>query len=159
MIRRKRQYKAFWKFFYCGDLVVEDYILIMQDPVEGFEKILKEFNEKVPEVNNEKLNDLFFRLCRPNTREKKKKKQKTKKKEDKEADPLKDFHILEAMVMKALWQQLSEIRGRTLEYFFLLLDDMDVILWSKSLKDKREASKPDKKKMKNILWDFYKVKK
>ena len=80
MIRRKRQYKAFGKFFFCGDLVVGDYILIMQDAKEGFEKILKEFNEEVPELNNKKVNDLFFRICRPNTREEKKKKEN--KKED-----------------------------------------------------------------------------
>lgn len=163
MIRMVRKYKAFWKIFLCWDLTVEDHILITKDFEAWFEKILSEFNKEIPELDLQRTQDLYNKITRPNSRaDKQTNNAKNEKKNDKkqeEQDPLKDFHILESSLMKILHQPLSEIRSWTVEYFFMVLDDLDVIVWEKSLNDKRNAERPDRHKIKNLLWNFYSNKK
>ena len=159
MIRKVRKFVAFGKEFLCGDMTVEWYIHLIQEPVEWAKKILLEFNKKEPELDGKRLLKLYDKIIRPTTQppQHKEDAKKNKSNDEKQGkdDILKEFHILEGSVMVSLHQPLSEIRSWTLEYFMKIVDDLDVILGQKKLKDKRNANKPDRGKLKSVCGDFY----
>jgi len=150
LIRQKHSFKYHWKEFYCWDLTLEDFLLLNIDIKEGLNKVLAEFNEDFPVLNNRQtqlfISILFWQDNLLN---------KLDKKKQNNEDFLNSFHIIEGQVMHFLNQPLSEIRKRPYRYFIKQYEDIVYSIWQKKYEWKDVEQKPNKKEFKKELWDFY----
>jgi len=175
LIRIKHTFLYSGKKFFCGDLTVEDFILINTDNEAWTKKILSEFNDKIPDLNGRQIEEffkiLFWEVKNKKTlsqkltdtqkkiNEYKKKKEEKKRTPRKKNDPLDDFHIIEGMVMHFMSQPLSEIRKWNYLYFMKIFKDIGVCTGREPYDKKRESQAPDKRWFKQAFWHAYSNKK
>lgn len=170
LIRQKHVFLYHGEQFFCGDLTVEDYLLISIDPTAWLEKVLLEFNEILPKLN-ERQSKEFMRILfwwdpeqkdlMDKLTETQKKIQEHKKKQKKEnvekdlEEMLQDFHIIEGQMMATLHQPLSEMRKWPYLYFMKQYKDLAYITGAKEYSKDRHSKAPDKKAFKKEFWDVF----
>lgn len=172
LIRQKHVFEYHGQSFFCGDLTLEDYLLINIDLEAGLEKILMEYNEKPPRLNPRQSKE-FMRILLWQENEKKnedlmekmtetqkkilafKKKNKPKKLEKQVDDMLQDFHIIEGQMMHFLHQPLSEMRKWPYQYFMMVYKDLAYCTGAKEYDKTRNSKTPDKKTFKKEFWNLY----
>lgn len=150
LLKRKYVFLYFDESFIAEDITVEEFILLLEDYENWIKKILEKHNEMMPLLNARQLNE-FLRIITENDTL-----LPAKKTKNKDSDILKDFHVVEGIMMRNLKQPLSEMRQWKLSYFFKLYTDLDVIIDPSKYNDKKNASIPDKAKFKKEFNHLYK---
>lgn len=145
------EFTFFWKSFFCKDLLVKDYILILEDFEKWIEKILKESNKESINLN-ERQKKNFYKIIFWIEKEDKEKEKEDKEKE--KIDPLETFLCLEWSAMHFFNLSLKEIREMPYVYFVNLIKQAPYILGEKKMEDKNQT--PDKKSFKKEFWNLYK---
>lgn len=147
MINKEYKFKFFDNYIICNDLSVEDYLYLNYDPEFILKKILW---KKANLLNQRQIKNLLAILLNPNEKDLLKLFNKSNWKTNKGMD-VEDFFIIEWNIMKNLNQQRSEIRKWEWKYFLKVSQNLDVIMWEKKYDDYKNADKPDKKEIKNLL--------
>jgi len=158
VIRQKHYFKYHGSVFYCSDITVNDYLLLIVNEMEWIQKILLEHNEKLPTLNDRQLSELMkivfwieeedeeeLTEVQKKIREHKEIAQEKKKKKKGTDRPLQDFHVIEGQIMHFLNQSRTEIRSWTYKYFIEIYKDMMYCTWSKEYNKDRNNQSPDKK--------------
>ena len=148
------EFTFFWKSFFCKDLIVKDYILILEDFEKWIEKILKESNKEFPNLNERQKENFYKIIFWADQKDiKSKEKIEEKKTKEKMENALENFLFLEWTAMHFFHLSLKEIREMPYIYFINLIKQIWPILWENK-DDKNE--KPDKKSFKKEFWNLYK---
>lgn len=149
-----------------------DFCFFQTHPEEAIEKLLTEFNTKLPEMNTRQIKELVDYLLLPfvkfekelqrraifiekkeRAEARKQKREYKKRKSRKSKSFVEMVTAWECNLMHTYHQSLQEIRWRTLSYFlqaYLCMQDIVGI----PLEDEEEEQ-PENKKLKKLLWDFY----
>lgn len=178
LIRQKHTFLYHGQKFFCFDLSLWDYLLLMIDPVAGVEKILLECNDEIPKINErqskefmrillkweEEKSDNFAKALTETQKQinifKEKDKEKNKKKVAGDInDMLRDFHLIEGQMMHHLGQPLQEMRSWPYSYFMDLYNDLPIINGTKEYDKNRHSKTPDKKAFKKEFGNLYDKKK
>jgi len=147
MINQKYKFKFFDNYIICNDLTVNDYLYLNYDPELFLKNILW---KKIWLLNQRQIKNLIAILLNPNEKDLEKLFNKNSNNSNKWMD-IDDFFIIEWNIMKNLHQQRSEIRKWEWKYFLKISQNLDVIMWEKKYEDYKNADKPDKKEIKNLL--------
>lgn len=133
------EFQYYDKIFRAGELTVWDYYLFIRDPQYAIQKILSEFNEEQPELE-EKFVKRFLRVLFDTKDEDVIKSLWKKKKEN----PLmeKDFHILIGSFARLT--NLDPL-NMPLSIFLKMRNDLKIIWWSEEYKADRNDTTVDKK--------------
>ncbi len=174
LIRQKHKFLYHGQEFYCHDISLEDYLLIMIDYEAWYHKILSECNEELPRLNprqveeltrillggKEKKKDIVAELTETqkkiNAHKAKNNPKEEKKTQDKLDDMLEDWHIIEGQMMHYMRQPLSEMRKWPYKYFMKIYNDMWYCTGAKEYKPNRNSDKPDKAGIKKEFGTMYK---
>lgn len=135
------------KTFKAWDLTVWDYWLYLRSPSEALEKILTEFNRKMPRMNPEHLarfQDVLFSTDN-SERLNKVLDTKTKSNPKKEREKIKnaelDFHVEVGMFCFFLHQSYEEVLRMPLWVYHRMWKDMKYISWKEELpKDRNKTT-------------------
>ena len=125
--RQTLRFKAWGQEFLVWELLWGDFLLMTENPAEGYKKIIQEFNEQPPQLNTRQVRGLFQVLVG------------TQKMEAKASKKVHHF-----------WAQLSAIRKWTMKYVTFLVSTLPVVLGEKSYEDRKYWDKPDKKAIKDL---------
>lgn len=172
LIRQKHTFLYHQEKFYCWDIILEDYLLYLIDPEQAWEKILTEFNTEIPKINKrqqenllkilfndpEEEKDILKELTETQKRIKEYKDKKKSKKQSTEQNIekiLADFHITEWQMCHYTHNSVNDMRKWPYQYFFNMYNDIPIIIWTKEYDEHRNSNKPDKKKFKDELSNFY----
>lgn len=159
MIRRIHTFIYLNKSFKAWDITVWDYLLLLEDFSIAREKILTEFNKKIPLLTN-KQERTFWNILLDNTSSNNKilnnnipKKITEILKENNKI--IEDFHIHIGRFMTNLHQQYSEILSMPLYLFRKLINDSKIIMWLEKYDPDRNLKEPNIKEFqefKGINW-------
>lgn len=138
--RQTLRFKAWGQEFLVWELLWGDFLLMTENPAEGYKKIIQEFNEQPPQLNTRQVKSLFQALVGT---------QKMEAKASKKVD-LDQLLMMEALIMHHFWAQLSAIRKWTMKYVTFLVSTLPVVLGEKSYEDRKYWDKPDKKAIKDL---------
>lgn len=86
-----------------------DLLLLTQNQEDAVMKILLEYNEVIPQLSAEEVQEILVTISASGEMDKKGKKQ-----------TVEELVLMETFVMVHTHQRLEEIRGRTIQYFFLV---------------------------------------
>ncbi|MBB1557735.1 MAG: hypothetical protein HG439_004600 [candidate division SR1 bacterium] len=92
-----------------GALLWGDLLLLTQNQEDAVMKILLEYNEVIPQLSAEEVQEILVTISASGEMDKKGKKQ-----------TVEELVLMETFVMVHTHQRLEEIRGRTIQYFFLV---------------------------------------
>lgn len=138
--RQILKFKAWGQEFLVGELLWGDFLLLTEDPAEGYKKIIQELNKQPPRLNTRQVKGLFQALVGGS---------KMETKANKKVD-LEQLLMMEALIMHHFWAQQSSIRNRTMKYVTFLVSTLPVVLGEKSYEDRKYWDKPDKKAIKDL---------
>lgn len=128
------------KTFKAWELTVGDYYLFLRDPEYAIEKILSEYNDKIPKLDQWQLTrflDILFGNNDPTAHIIKKKASK-----DKLDSHAADFHLQIAWMVKVLWVSVDDM---PLEVFHRMSKDIELIGDPSKYKPDRHNKRLDSK--------------
>lgn len=131
------------KFFKCGELTVGDYMLSIEDFEQFLEKILLEFNDKIPKLDERytlALLDILFD-----------RKQDAPMEPERTQTNQQDFHIIVGIFMRQFHQGFGDVCQMPLRVMNKMLDDMECIMDPSKYDPERHNPTPDRKKIKETF--------
>lgn len=149
-MRKKIKVKIWNKTYKIWELTLGWYYLALSDIEQFIEDIFLEFNQDIPTLDEDQTRVIIEKLF--NIEDLEIKTLFEKKKDNSEI--LKDFHIKVWFFMKFFWNSYSQTMETPLEIFNSLLEDIKIIAWEEKYDPKRNDSKAEKRKLKNLLSNF-----
>lgn len=149
-MRKKIKVKIWNKTYKIWELTLWWYYLALSDIEQFIEDIFLEFNKDIPTLDEDQTRVIIEKLF--NIEDLEIKTLFEKKKDNSEI--LKDFHIKVWFFMKFFWNSYSQTMETPLEIFNSLLEDIKIIAWEEKYDPKRNDSKAEKRKLKNLLSNF-----
>lgn len=141
MIRVVHTYQYYKKTFLAWDLTVSDYMFYLKEPEETIKKILLEFNKEIPKMNEIHMKNFIKNLFHAD---------ENKKTKWEISATYESMRVLVAIVAKQLKQPFSEITHLTLQDFFGIQKDIDVIINPDKFKDRFDWDVSNKRKIKEL---------
>lgn len=149
-MRKKFKVKIWNKTYKIWELTLGWYYLALSDIEQFIEDIFLEFNNNIPTLDEDQTRVIIEKLF--NIEDLEIKTLFEKKKDNSEI--LKDFHIKVWFFMKFFWNSYLQTMETPLEIFNSLLTDIKIIAWEEKYDPKRNDSKAEKRKLKNLLSNF-----
>jgi len=109
MIRKIYTFFFGWMELKVWALLWWDLLLLTQNQEDAVMKILLEYNEVIPQLSAEEVQEILVTISASGETDKKGKKQ-----------TVEELVLMETFVMVHTHQRIEDIRGRTIQYFFLV---------------------------------------
>lgn len=116
-----------------------DLLLLTQNQENAVMKILLEYNEVIPQLSADEVQEILTTISGSEKESKKGKKQ-----------TIEELVLMETFVMVHTHQRLEEIRGRTLQYFFLVSRCIGAALGHKKADEVLEPEGVDREEVRDL---------